>query len=179
MIEVYLIYHTESGRAYVGQTAQGLVRRWRAHRKKNSGCKFLRNVIQKYGRDAFEVTTLLNCDSREEANNYERLFIRLYRATETEHGFNLLPGGVVDRTGLLKAHCVRGHDLQSANSRNKKGDCRLCHNEDAAAAYYDGGLELRVRKAARQRELLKDPVRLARKRASQRAFVARKKATAA
>jgi len=98
---IYKITCKPTGMAYVGQTID-LKRRLQSHKSKTSVCTYLKNAIQKYGWDNFEVETLwegnieLLCDM-------EVKFIKEYN-TMAPNGYNLIDskgvGGKVSETTL-------------------------------------------------------------------------------
>lgn len=89
MISIYKITNKETGKCYIGQ-AQDVQRRWKLHCSPKSGCKKLKNAIQKYGKDAFEFKVLFVC-SEKDADWYETLMISGYNSVE--HGYNICPQG--------------------------------------------------------------------------------------
>lgn len=54
---IYLIINKLNNKKYVGQTIQGVEKRFSQHSSK-SDCPKLYNAIKKYGKDAFKVVTL-------------------------------------------------------------------------------------------------------------------------
>lgn len=92
MIRIYLIRHKDSGTSYVGQTRYGLARRWRQHCLPTSACAYLRNAIQHYGKDAFEVRELCNVETFEQADAMEGFLIRSL-GTQAPNGYNITSGG--------------------------------------------------------------------------------------
>ena len=92
---VYAITHLESGRVYVGKTYGSPTRRWDAHRYRGrQGFDgHLYHAIRKYGESAFDVQTLAQVSTNEEANQLERLWIIALRANQEDFGFNHTIGG--------------------------------------------------------------------------------------
>jgi group I intron endonuclease len=98
---IYKITCKPTGMSYVGQTIN-LKRRLQSHKSKTSVCTYIKNAIQKYGWDNFEVETLwegnikLLCDM-------EVKFIEEYN-TMAPNGYNLIDskgvGGKVSETTL-------------------------------------------------------------------------------
>ena len=58
---VYLITHKEIKKHYVGQTKRVLTKRLKEHSRDTSGCRLLRNAIQKDGIAAFDRKMLAIC----------------------------------------------------------------------------------------------------------------------
>jgi group I intron endonuclease len=95
---VYLITNKVNGRQYVGQHAgANLEEYWRdrhvyfaQHGYQES--RPLYRAILKYGPDNFIVRNMVEVNSKEEMDFYERLLIRVLN-TKTPHGYNLTDGG--------------------------------------------------------------------------------------
>lgn len=107
MISIYKITHLETGKCYIGQ-AMDVQKRWQKHCHKSSGCKKLRNAIQKYGKYAFTFKVLFECEE-EHANDLETSMILHYDGYTK--GYNCTPYGGSNRG--------RKH---SADTRRKMSD---------------------------------------------------------
>lgn len=83
-------------KAYVGQTIQGYLIRWKQHvadaEKGSDGCTALNNAIRKHGADKFVVTVLKVCHSQEELNEAEEYYIKEHNALVPD-GYNIRSGG--------------------------------------------------------------------------------------
>lgn len=89
---IYKITHKTSGTSYIGQTIYKLSRRWRSHCHPKSGCRRLRNAIQKYGESEFRLTVLEKCETLEQLNDREKFWIEALN-TFSPNGYNLQKGG--------------------------------------------------------------------------------------
>ena len=94
MKTIYLHRNKFNNKVYIGQTIQTPEERW----KKGKGYKnnpYFDAAIQKYGWDNFEHIILEQSEewSQEELDNKEREYIRQYRATEPQYGYNITEGG--------------------------------------------------------------------------------------
>lgn len=78
--------------SYIGQTIFTLEKRWEEHCREYSQCRYLRNAIQKYGSENFEIKIISKCNSLEEMNHREKYYIKLFK-TLAPHGYNLKEGG--------------------------------------------------------------------------------------
>lgn len=108
---IYLLTNRVNGRQYVGQTKFTAAARWAQHRhlaKRKGGCVLLNRAINKYGSDAFDVQTLLECDE-DEVDDLESMFIDLYD-TVGNRGYNIQRGG--------------RHSTHSAHTRTKMSKWR-------------------------------------------------------
>lgn len=90
----YIVYKytSPSGKVYIGQTNQGLYKRYRCGQGYKHSTYFY-NAILKYGIENFQSEILKDNLSLEEANYWEIYFISQYDATNREKGYNISPGG--------------------------------------------------------------------------------------
>lgn len=88
---IVYIYTFPNGKKYVGQTSNSI-----EHRSKNGEgyrtSPAVYNAIQKYGWDNITIETY-TCSSKEEMNEMEQYYIRLYNTTNNQYGYNLTTGG--------------------------------------------------------------------------------------
>ena len=94
--EGYTIYkHTNliNGKCYIGQTKQtDLTRRWTGGNGYRETPYFNR-AIKKYGWSGFTHEILETGLTKEQADEKEIFYIKKYRATESEYGYNIREGG--------------------------------------------------------------------------------------
>jgi group I intron endonuclease len=102
LVDIYKITCTINNKVYIGQTVQvynngrkaGYKKRWLAHISDSSSkanrCRKLNCAIKKYGKEAFDVTLLLDCE-QEFADFHESNFIKIYDSIN--NGYNLQSGG--------------------------------------------------------------------------------------
>ncbi len=97
----FTIYcHTSpSGKRYVGQTSQGMARRWRSHvslamRDDGPMCCAFYAAIRKHGAPGFRHEVLETVDTRDAANEAEARWIATLDSL-APHGYNMLAGGDV------------------------------------------------------------------------------------
>ena len=89
---IYLITNKIDGKKYVGQTLVNDVhKRWKQHFQNNSNCIYLKNALEKYGKDNFKFQIICICFDND-CNNYEISYIRKYN-TLAPSGYNLREGG--------------------------------------------------------------------------------------
>ena len=95
MHKIYLITNLVNGKTYVGQTARSVVVRWRDHMStaKRGENHYLYKAIRKYGKNAFSVQEVYATDSSISANEMEKLWIVVFRASERKYGYNGSVGG--------------------------------------------------------------------------------------
>lgn len=95
MFTIYLITNLINNKVYVGQTVQPVSRRWSRHRLDASKGKDIRfyRAIRKYGPQTFNVQELAVIETAEQANNFEKCWIVLLRATNPSFGYNGTFGG--------------------------------------------------------------------------------------
>ena len=91
---VYLITNTVNGKQYVGQTTVGIAARWERHVKSSRAAKRdqpISAAIRRYGRNAFEVVALQECN--QESLNAAELAEVDRLDTFAPNGYNLRAGG--------------------------------------------------------------------------------------
>lgn len=95
---IYQIINNVNGQCYIGQTTSSVEKRFRCHLSPSSNCKYLKNAIEKYGREAFSAITLHGVY----ASNKNELLEILERLEKQEierfnslapDGYNILSGG--------------------------------------------------------------------------------------
>lgn len=88
---IVYIYTFPNGKKYVGQTIQTLNNR----AKQGEGyinSPAVYNAIKKYGWDNIVIETF-SCTSKQEMNELEQHYIKLYNTTNNQYGYNLTVGG--------------------------------------------------------------------------------------
>lgn len=90
----YLIYKftSISGKSYIGQT-KDIIKRFRQHKHKSSGCAAFSSAIKKYGWDSFNYEILASGLTIHAANHFEIFYIKQHN-TLHPNGYNLLSGGI-------------------------------------------------------------------------------------
>lgn len=97
--KIYKYTNKITGQCYIGQTSMEVHQRAGKNGSKYRSAPF-HNAIQQYGWNSFEQSVLKLCDTQEEADYYEKLFIEKYN-TLVPNGYNILSGGKgVGRGGL-------------------------------------------------------------------------------
>ena len=98
---IYHVFNTVNGKAYIGQTCNGLARRWTEHKclagrfergKETKADPFILALL-KYGSESFEVTQLYECNTQDELNAAETYFIEFFQTLVTQFGYNIRSGG--------------------------------------------------------------------------------------
>lgn len=116
---VYLLFNTQTGMGYVGQTSSSMRERWQRHcydAEKRKLETFLARAIRKYGKESFRFRILEETDTPLER---EQFWIKELRTFE--YGYNLTLGG--EGTKGLK----RSNETKKKISEAKKG--KLFTNE--------------------------------------------------
>lgn len=95
MFIIYCIINKVNGKRYVGQTSQKLCRRWGTHlcNTKHGRGAHLNNAIRMYGRDNFTIAQIAEASNHPATDAAERAFIKIYKTTDPEFGYNLTTGG--------------------------------------------------------------------------------------
>jgi len=120
---VYLALNTVNGKRYIGITKLGLDARRRQHEHSTAkgGRMYLNNAIRKYGRNAFEWTTLNTYPDYKSALAGEKAYIDFYN-TLAPNGYNCTTGGegweicAATRAKMSVAH--KGKKFSAAHRAN-------------------------------------------------------------
>jgi group I intron endonuclease len=88
---IYRVTNKVNGKSYIGQTTLTLAQRWACHITSREKAPLAR-AIRKYGREAFTLDTLCECDSREMLDAAEIDWIAR-ASTKAPKGYNLKDGG--------------------------------------------------------------------------------------
>lgn len=129
---IYRATHTESGMVYVGQTTGSLGRRRGSHidsakRLDPERLSRFGNALRKHGADAFAWEIIDSAASRQELDDMERYWIKHYRSTDRDRGYNLTDGGAVSILGEES----RRKSSETKKRRFRTGECRA-HNRGMA-----------------------------------------------
>lgn len=149
MGDIYLIKNTVNQKCYVGQAAKytgqvnmkwGTHARWLSHLREaftvgvKDRCTILNAALRKYGKDAFEVTTMCECHLNE-LNAKEDEYIQQFNSM-MPNGYNLRRGGVDGKYGeTKKIRSLKTHDSTTALGYSKDKNMRK-YAEDAALPKY-------------------------------------------
>ena len=90
---IYKITNKINGKVYIGQTIEGFDRRYRKNFSKlHDG--YLKNAINKYGIENFEISKILDVAfSKEELDIKEKSWIKIFNSSNKKYGYNLTEGG--------------------------------------------------------------------------------------
>ncbi len=95
---IYLIRNAVNNKLYFGQTTKSFNTRYAGDIKKFTHNEHLKNSIEKYGENNFEVIEEFDIAySREELDKLEDMYIKLYDTVNSEFGYNKRYGGINGR----------------------------------------------------------------------------------
>jgi len=91
---IYLIVNKQNGHKYVGQTTQGMNKRWQQHIQEamRMSSKPLHRAMRKYGNHNFMIKEIDEC-SEQLLNEREQYWIEHYNTFNTAEGYNATSGG--------------------------------------------------------------------------------------
>lgn len=90
---IYMVRNTVNNKIYFGQTTRTFKERY-SYSIKNTRNQHLRNAIEKYGIDSFEIIEEFDIAySKEELDGLEKLYIGVYNTTNSDFGYNKMDGG--------------------------------------------------------------------------------------
>lgn len=98
---IYKIENHINNKVYIGQTINSITRRYNGTSIetifKNMHNEHLKNSMRKYGLDNFSIEVLVESDSIDELNYYERYYIESFDSMNPNHGYNKREGGYNNR----------------------------------------------------------------------------------
>jgi group I intron endonuclease len=120
---IYKITNTLNDKGYVGQTVRSPEERMKQHFRTDSQCTALRNAIEKYGRDAFEIEILEICVDVQSMNGREAFYIDLHQ-TKVPNGYNIrMPGEfILSEFARRKLRVSPQHSVISIEGRRRIKD---------------------------------------------------------
>lgn len=90
---IYMVRNTVNNKIYFGQTTKTFKERYN-YSIKNTKNQHLKNAIEKYGVDNFEIIEEFDIAySKEELDGLEKLYIGVYNTTNSKFGYNKMDGG--------------------------------------------------------------------------------------
>lgn len=128
---VYMLLNSVNDMVYVGQTTKPLNVRLTEHRgaAKRGNAGLLYVDVRECGWDVFEVVVLERCDTIEQLNAYERLWIKETSACDHGVGYNQRDGGhnkrLTEETRAACREAGRRGATQKAKDPKKRRDSAL------------------------------------------------------
>lgn len=89
---VYCARNITNGKVYIGQTIKTLTELLRRYRHHGSNPHW-DNALKKYSIEGFEWSVLCRCVDKQELDDCEFVFVNVFKASETEFGYNKKEGG--------------------------------------------------------------------------------------
>ena len=89
---VYIHKNKINGKVYIGQT-NNIKRRWKGNGSQYKTSPHFWNAIEKYGWNNFEHIVIKNNLNADQADLWEKYYIKQYNATDSQCGYNILSGG--------------------------------------------------------------------------------------
>lgn len=114
---IYRIKNKINGKIYIGQTSTTIKDRWSKHCNNGSHCAYLKNAINKYGKESFIIEEIYSAKDRQELNKLEKSAIKEYNSLYP-NGYNLTTGGdAFNHSQITKDKISKAH---SGSKRSKK-----------------------------------------------------------
>ena len=100
---IYMITNNINNKVYIGQTTIKFNKRYSSGKwYKNTSSKLLKMSVEKYGKEFFTLQKLKDIAfSKEELDIKETIYIKLYKATDYNYGYNLQEGGSHGKHSLV------------------------------------------------------------------------------
>ena len=107
---IYFILNKLTGKYYIGQTVQGIIRRCKQHihdayhRRERWRNNYFYNALKYYGPENFEARVILSCPDQKTLDEAETYFISFFGSTNKLVGYNNAVGG---GNGPLTEECKK------------------------------------------------------------------------
>ncbi len=112
---IYKYTNTINGKVYIGKTYR-IKARQVEHKSKSTSCDtYFHKALNKYGYDNFTFEIIAQTDNDDSLNFLEKLYIRKYKSSQHEFGYNLTGGG----EGTLGFHHTE--ETRQKMSKSRKG----------------------------------------------------------
>lgn len=125
---IYKILNIETNMEYIGQTINDIDKRFKEHCKKGSNCRYLRNAIEKYGKDKFTIELVCSCPD-EDLDRVEQEYIEKYN-TLVPNGYNLREGGNAARHSYETRQKISTSLLLNTNRINPRAQLGIEHTDE-------------------------------------------------
>lgn len=142
---IYFILNKINGKYYVGQTVRKVQERWINHlscARTRTGDNHFYRAIHKYGRNNFEIRTLLTVYSKEDLNAAEIYYIAFFNSTNGDIGYNGTLGG----EGGIPTQDTRAK--QSASGKGRKHPPRTPEHRENLSKALKGRIHTESAKSA-------------------------------
>lgn len=93
-VEIYAVINLKNNKIYIGQTKQGYRKRFNQHLYSKNGNKALKKDIKRLGANNFECELIDIAYSRESANRKEKMWIELFKKTDSVYNCNIQGSGI-------------------------------------------------------------------------------------
>ena len=93
MYTVYMYTNIQNGKIYIGRTKNTLEQRAQTNGCNYKNCTDFYKAIQEYGWESFQPTILKECETVQEANQWEKYYIQEYDSMNPNIGYNIEHGG--------------------------------------------------------------------------------------
>ena len=125
-MRIYKITNTINGKQYVGQTKTTVVKRFSSHIRdaRFGSTSAIHSAIRKYGKDAFTIEPLEECESFEALDQAEKKWIADLN-TIAPNGYNIERGGCRNRGSLSEA--TRAKLREAAKHRSPEWYEKICY----------------------------------------------------
>ena len=91
---IYMIKNKVNGKVYIGLTTNTIEERWKQHLSSvNFVKRHLYYSIKKYGVENFSIYELDKTEDFKKLGELERYYIKKYKSTNSEYGYNITHGG--------------------------------------------------------------------------------------
>ena len=143
---IYIAKNIINNKLYIGKTTKTLQKRIYQHVRSidYGSVSVFHLAIKKYGIENFCFDTLIECQSDDKLNMFEKFYIDAYKS-KSPNGYNLTDGGDGNSAGTPSAFKGRKHSEETKQKIKEKRKLQLCSDatrkkmsESQKSAYKEG-----------------------------------------
>ena len=127
---IYITENLITHKKYIGQKKST---KFLGNKYLGSG-KYLKNAVEKYGKNNFSVIMLDSAETFDELNEKEKYYIAKYNAVDSDDFYNMSPGGVLFGEGHIKHHTEETKEKISKASSGKNNKFYGQHHTEETKA---------------------------------------------
>lgn len=116
---IYKITNKVNGKIYIGQTIGTIQNRWNSHCR-NKKFSLITAAINKYGRENFTIEEIAKCETREELNMREAMFIYAFGSHKRDIGYNIMEGGDNHTTHSEETKAIIAEKARNISDETRK-----------------------------------------------------------
>jgi len=149
---IYKITNLINSKVYIGQTIHSINARYPGGFWRRPSNEHIKNSIEKYSKENFNIKIIMKCDSLEALNYWEKYYITLYKSYIRENGYNIYYGG----GNFIPTSEIRELRRKITNNYIKNNPKELTRLNEINHNYWNTK-ESRIKKSKQMKEICNKP----------------------